>query len=80
MTSAEKKLREVVAKVLLLKESEVNDDISRKNAESWDSLAHLMLINEIEAAFEVSFTDDDIVEINTVGELKRKLRELRAAI
>lgn len=73
-------MREVVAKVLLLKESEVNDDISRKNAESWDSLAHLMLINEIEAAFEVSFTDDDIVEINTVGELKRKLRELRAAI
>ena len=76
MTSAEKSLREIVAKVLLLQESQVSDDISRKDSEAWDSLAHLMLINEIEATFEVSFSDDDIVEINTVGDLKQKLRKL----
>jgi len=76
MTSAEKSLREIVAKVLLLQESQVSDDISRKDSEAWDSLAHLMLINEIEATFEVSFSDDDIVEINTIGDLKQKLREL----
>jgi acyl carrier protein len=76
MTSTEKSLREIVAKVLLLQESQVSDDISRKDSEAWDSLAHLMLINEIEATFEVSFSDDDIVEINTIGDLKQKLREL----
>ena len=76
MTSAEKSLTEIVAKVLLLQESQVSDDISRKDSEAWDSLAHLMLINEIEATFEVSFSDDDIVEINTIGDLKQKLREL----
>ena len=76
MTSAEKSLREIVAKVLLLQESQVSDDISRKDSEAWDSLAHLMLINEIEATFEVSFSDDDIVEINNIGDLKQKLREL----
>ena len=76
MTSAEKSLREIVAKVLLLQEPQVSDDISRKDSEAWDSLAHLMLINEIEATFEVSFSDDDIVEINTLGDLKQKLREL----
>lgn len=76
MISAEKSLREIVAKVLLLQESQVSDDISRKDSEAWDSLAHLMLINEIEATFEVSFSDDDIVEINTIGDLKQKLREL----
>ena len=76
MISAEKSLREIVAKVLLLQESQVSDDISRKDSEAWDSLAHLMLINEIEATFEVSFSDDDIVEINTLGDLKQKLREL----
>jgi acyl carrier protein len=76
MTSAEKSLREIVAKVLLLQESQVNDDVSRKDSEAWDSLAHLMLISEIEATFEVSFSDDDIVEINTIGDLKQKLRKL----
>ena len=76
MTSAEKSLREIVAKVLLLQQSQVSDDISRKDSEAWDSLAHLMLINEIETTFEVSFSDDDIVEINTIGDLKQKLRKL----
>lgn len=80
MTSSEKKLREIVAKVLLLQEAEVNDDISRKDAEAWDSLAHLMLINEIEATFDVSFSDDDIVEINSISDLKGKLRKLGVEI
>lgn len=80
MTSPQRMLREIVAKVLLLKESEVNDHVSRKDAESWDSLAHLMLINEIEATFEVSFSDDDVVEIKTIGDLKSKLRKLGVAI
>lgn len=80
MTSPEKRLREIVAKVLLLQESEVNDEISRKDAEAWDSLAHLMLINEIEATFEVSFSDDDIVKINSIGDLKSKLRELSVEV
>lgn len=80
MASPEKTLREIVAKVLLLQESEVNDEISRKDEEAWDSLAHLMLINEIEAAFEVSFSDDDIVKINSIGDLKSKLRELSVEV
>jgi acyl carrier protein len=80
MASAEKKLSDILAKVLLLEESEVNDAVSRKDAETWDSLAHLMLINEVEATFEVTFTDDDIVEINTVGDLKQKLRKLGVEI
>ena len=80
MTRSEKKLREIVAKVLLLQEAEVNDDISRKDAEAWDSLAHLMLINEIEATFDVSFSDDDIVEINSIRDLKGKLRKLGVEI
>ncbi len=80
MTSSEKKLREIVGKVLLLQEAEVNDDISRKDAEAWDSLAHLMLINEIEATFDVSFSDDDIVEINSISDLKGKLRKLGVEI
>jgi len=76
MVNPEKKLKEIVSKVLLLEETEINDDISRKDVESWDSLAHLMLINEVESAFGVFLSDEDTVEINTIGDLKRKLRKL----
>jgi len=76
MASNEKALKEILAKVLILEENDVNDAVSRENTESWDSLAHLMLITEVESAFGVTFSDEDIIEIKTVGDLKSKLRKL----
>ena len=38
------------------------------------------MVTEVEATFEVSFSDDDIVEINTVGDLRQKLRRLGVEI
>ena len=70
-SSAEKRLREILAKVLLLDNSEINDELSRDEVEEWDSLAHLMLINEVESAFQVTFGDEDIISIRTVGDLKK---------
>jgi len=75
-SSAEKRLREILAKVLLLDDSEINDELSRDEVEEWDSLAHLMLINEVESAFQVTFGDEDILSIRTVGDLKRVLKRL----
>ena len=80
MTNTEQKLREIVAKVLLLGVSDVKDSINRKNTETWDSLAHLMLINEVESIFDVAFSDDDIISINTIGDLKQKMRSLGVEI
>ena len=75
-SSAERRLREILAKVLLLDDSEINDEFSRDDVEEWDSLAHLMLINEVESAFQVTFGDEDILSIRTVGDLKRVLKRL----
>ena len=72
----EEKLRKILAKVLLLEESEVSDNLSRKDIEAWDSLAHLMLISEVESAFQVMISDDDIVAINKVDDLKKILIKL----
>jgi len=72
---AENKLRNTIGKVLLLDEAEVTDDLAREAVEAWDSLAHLMLISEVESAFQVTFSDDDILEIKTVGDVKKMLRK-----
>lgn len=73
VSSAEEKLRNIVAKVLLLDEGEVTDDLSRNDTDTWDSLAHLMLVGEVESAFEVTLSDDDVMAIKTVGDLKKLL-------
>lgn len=75
-SSTEEKLKEVLSKVFLLEKSEINGDLSRKDVDAWDSLTHLMLISEVESAFNVMFSDDDIIGINTVSDLKKTLKKL----
>ena len=72
----DKKLKDILAKVLLIDEKKINDEMSRKTVKEWDSMAHLMLVSEIESAFEVTMDDDDIIEIQTVTDLKKTLQKL----
>ncbi len=76
MVSADEKLKDILAKVLLIDKSDINDNMSRKSVKEWDSMAHLMLVSEIESAFEVTMNDDDIMEIQTVADIKKTLKKL----
>lgn len=75
-SSMDEKLKDILAKVLLINESKISDGMSRKSVKEWDSMAHLMLVSEIESAFEVTMDDDDIMEIQTVGDIKKTLKKL----
>jgi len=79
-SSTDEKLKDILAKVLLIDNSKISDGMSRKNVEEWDSMAHLMLVSEIESAFEVTMDDDDIMEIQTVGDIKKTLKKLGITI
>ena len=66
-------LIDIVSKILLVDEAEVTDKLSRTDLEEWDSMSHLVLISECETEFNVSFSDDDVVEIDTIEDLKNSL-------
>jgi len=74
------RLREIFAKVFLVDEDGVNDKLSRKDVEEWDSMGHLMLISEVESTFGVFINDEDMPKIKTVGDIKKVLRKLGVAI
>jgi acyl carrier protein len=76
----DKKLKEILAKVLLIDESQISDGMSRKTVKEWDSMAHLMLVSELESAFEVTMDDDDIMEIQTVADIKKTLQKLGISV
>jgi acyl carrier protein len=76
MSSIDEKLKDILTKVLLIDKNAVSDDMSRKSLEEWDSMAHLMLVSEIESAFEVAMSDDDIMEVQTVADIKNILKKL----
>ncbi len=76
----DKKLKEILATVLLIDESQISDGMSRKTVKEWDSMAHLMLVSELESAFEVTMDDDDIMEIQTVADIKKTLQKLGISV
>ena len=73
LSSFEETLEEIVSLVLLIEQQEITDALRRKDYEPWDSMAHLMLISEVENRFGIFFEDEEVVEIWTVGDLKQAL-------
>lgn len=62
------KLIEVVARVLEIDSSKVSLETTRQDCDNWDSLAHLMLISEVEDEFMIKIPFKKINEINSVAD------------
>lgn len=49
----------------------VRDDMSPDNVEEWDSLATMMFTMEIGKEFNIVFSYDEILAMNTIGDVKK---------
>ena len=67
-------VNEIVAKVFSISESEVNDQSSPENIESWDSFNGLILVDELENHFKIKFSISEITDVKTVADIKQHLK------
>jgi acyl carrier protein len=65
----------VVARVLNVDPSDVNDQSSNETMAEWDSMAHLSLIAGLEEEFKVSLAVTDALEMTSVLRIKQILTE-----
>lgn len=75
MTDFDAKLNDILTRVFRIELEEIKDDLRRKDFEPWDSMAHLMLVSEVENEFEIFFEDEEVVDIWTVADLKKILKQ-----
>ena len=68
------KLYSIISKVMDVPESEINDQTSSENIESWDSFHGLVLVDELENTFNVKFTIEEIADVQNVGDIKRHIK------
>jgi len=66
-------LNKVIARVLQVNETEINDNSSPENINTWDSFNGLMLAMELEKEFKISFTMEEIMDVTNVKDIKRHL-------
>lgn len=55
------------------------ETLEYRGIDEWDSIGHMSLIAEIENAFDVMFTTDQVIALSSFTEAKRILGELGVA-
>lgn len=73
--SNQQKFNEIIRKVLNIDKSKISDETAPGSIDSWDSLNHLVLISELENAFDISFDIQDIQEMKSIGSIKNILKK-----
>jgi acyl carrier protein len=68
------KLYEIIAKIMDVPASEINDESSPETIESWDSFNSLLLADELESEFNISFSLEEIVDSPNVATIKKHLK------
>jgi len=63
-------LKEVVKNVLQIEISDVDENLKFKDMEIWDSMTFMMLIVKMEESFNITLTDDEIIELDCIKKAK----------
>ena len=69
------KLKNVLANVFNVNASTIDDNASVDTVENWDSLNHLKLVLALEQEFDISFTEEETVEILNYPLIRMTLQE-----
>jgi acyl carrier protein len=65
----------VLARVFGVPASQLHDDASPDSVPTWDSLAHMTMLVELEREYGVSIAPIDAIEAKSVGAVKQMLRD-----
>ena len=77
--AAEQKVKELLAEVLQMPSAAITDELAMKDVDAWDSLKHIELIVSLEQTFDLQFTFDDIVAMQSVRDINRILAERKVS-
>lgn len=71
-------LKQILATMLNVDASTINDDSSMDNVPNWDSLRHMNLVLALEEEFKVTIPDEDAGNITSYKLIKLVLNDLGA--
>lgn len=66
-----KDFNDIVAKIFKIQVADVRDAMSSKDIPEWDSMNYLFFIAELEKRFDISFTMDEVMNAQTLGDIKK---------
>ncbi len=69
-----KKLINLISKVMNISPEEINDESGPLNIENWTSFNSSVLLSELEEEFNQKFTMEEAMDVKNVADIKRHLQ------
>ncbi len=66
-------LQQVLKESFNLKDSQYQDDQSLMELEDWDSMNHMIFITNLEEAYGIELSGNEIISLVTIGDIKKIL-------
>jgi acyl carrier protein len=66
-------LLDIVANVMEIQVSQIDDDSGPETIENWDSFRGLILFEELESKFNVKFTLNELLNVKKIKDIKNIL-------
>ena len=63
------KLKDIIREVFPEYKSEIVPDVKQEDIEEWDSLGHLNLFMAVEQIFNISFSMEEVTDINSIHDI-----------
>ncbi len=67
----------IVSTIFSISEEAIRDEMSSKDIPDWDSMNYLLFIAELEKEFSISFTMDEVMNAQTLGDIRSALEKKR---
>ena len=67
-------LYEMISKIMNVPITEINDNSGPETIESWDSYNGLLLVDELESEFNISFSLEEMSDTQNISDIKRHLK------
>ena len=73
----ETRIKQVMSQVLGIPAETIGENTSPDTVENWDSLRHMNLIMALEEAFDLSFTEEQMVEMLNYPLILETIKEVK---
>ena len=70
----------IVTEFLKIPKEEIKPELTPKDVPEWDSMNYLLFIAELEKKYAISFTMDEVLSAQSLGDIMRALQAKGIAI
>jgi len=68
-------LKKAFSKALSISTAEVTNDLAYQSIPEWDSISHIMLIEQLEHSYNISIEMEDVLEMHSIEKVKNTLNK-----